>query len=224
MPGVAILALVRLSHNPMSDIAKHCAVVTAHFKRGSWWHICPRHVSSTGQNHCRPVSRTRKMFRCSLRDTSSARSHTRRGTECLLHRVVGQWPTYRTGGPGRLLGPVRVTYSVFRVRRSTQLRRLRPERHAVPRTQENAGPVGDRETSGRRWEDEWGDNGARLHSHPSEKQAVAAATRQTLADSKRRNLKGDRVYFGINLPRHLFQEIFSPFEGHTHLHLHRCDA
>ena len=120
------------------------------------------------------------MFCCSLRDTSSARSHTRRGTECLLHRVVGQWPTYRTGGPGHLRGPVRVTYSVFRVRRSTQLRRLRPERHAVPRTQENAGPVGDRETSGRRWEDEWGDNGARLHSHPSEKQAVAAATRQTV--------------------------------------------
>merc|ERR1719270_1229880 len=45
VPRVATLALVRSHNCMMSDIAKHRTVVTAHFKRGCRWHICPTHLS-----------------------------------------------------------------------------------------------------------------------------------------------------------------------------------
>ena len=219
MPGVAILTLVR-SHNSMSDISKHRAVVTAHFKRGSWWHIRPRHVLQQDQFTASRRPEQAKCLTLVLRDdTSSAPSHTRLGTECLppccwpmahLQEVRsgpglrGWWHT-GTGGPCYVLR--------LRVRRSTQLRRRRPAMPCRVRTQEGE-PVGlvKRLEGGGRM------NGATME--PGYTLILQASSRQ-LPHVKVRIPKPPRdglrvgVYFGIQL-RHLFQEIFSHRRPHTH--------
>merc|ERR1712012_1109646 len=84
VPRVAILALVRSHNCMMSDIAKHRAVVTAHFKRVGRWHICPTHVSDALTQITASSLLCPEQAECSMSlscgHTSSARSHTRLGT------------------------------------------------------------------------------------------------------------------------------------------------
>ena len=175
--------------------------------------------------------RTSRMFDVSLLRTLAPLGPTLSWVLNVSHRVVGQWPTYRRNRRSGTAGRTgRVTYSaeyvVVDVGTRYQLRRRRPMPCRVECGRRRAGPpllVKRLEGGGR--EDEWGDNGARLHSHPSSgKSRAPAATRQTVRIPKR-NLRRLRESISIS-ESSLFSTKFSlsPKATHSHLSQWRCDA
>ena len=167
--------------------------------------------------------RTSRMFDVSLLRTLAPLGPTLSWVLNVSHRVVGQWPTYRRNRRAGTAGRTgRVTYSaeyvVVDVGRTYQLRRRRPMPCRVECGRRRAGPpllVKRLEGGGR--EDEWGDNGARLHSHPSSGKTSRQLPHVKLCGFQRGTREDFENLFPSS-PSHLslFHEVFSLSEGHTH--------
>ena len=167
--------------------------------------------------------RTSRMFDVSLLRTLAPLGPTLAWVLNVSHRVVGQWPTYRRNRRSGTAGRTgRVTYSaeyvVVDVGTTYQLRRRRPMPCRVECGRRRAGPpllVKRLEGGGR--EDEWGDNGARLHSHPSS--GKTSCHTSNCADSKAEELeKAPRIYFHLVRVISLFfpRSFLSLRRPHTH--------
>ena len=174
------------------------------------------------------VFRTSRMFDVSLADTLAPLGPTLAWVLNVSHRVVGQWPTYRRNRRDGTAGRAgRVTYSaeyvVVDVGTTYQLRRRRPMPCRDECGRRRAGLLVKRLEGGGR-EDEWGDNGARLHSHPSSGKTSRQLPHVKLCGFQRGTREGSENLFPS--PSHLAfpRSFLSPKATHSHLSQWRCDA
>ena len=163
------------------------------------------------------------MFDVSLADTLAPLGPTLAWVLNVSHRVVGQWPTYRRNRRAGTAGRAgRVTYSaeyvVVDVGTTYQLRRRRPMPCRVECGRRRAGLLVKRLEGGGR-EDEWGDNGARLHSHPSSGKTSRQLPHVKLCGFQRGTREGSENLFPSPRVISFFQEIFSLSPKATYSHL-----
>ena len=176
--------------------------------------------------------RTSRMFEVSLLRTLAPLGPTLSWVLNVSHRVVGQWPTYRRNRRAGTAGRTgRVTYSaeyvVVDVGTTYRLRRRRPMPCRVECGRRRAGPpllVKRLEGGGR--EDEWGDNGARLHSHPSSGKTSRQLPHVKLCGFQREGTREGSENLFPSSPSHLSfpRSFLSPKATHSHLSQWRCDA